>query len=105
MIHTAGNRGDKVRSDCFVSFSTRKGQGIDIELNSKVKALYGGSITDLCRTMLKFFGIHQGRLEIEDYGALPFTLAARIEAVIKKHVKTDKEFLIAHPAAKCLFHG
>ncbi len=33
-------------------------------------------------------------LEIEDRGALPFVLAARLEAVIRRQVKTDKEYLL-----------
>ncbi|MBN2273075.1 MAG: citrate lyase subunit beta [Bacteroidales bacterium] len=94
MIYTAGNRGDRVRSDCFMSLETGSGKGIHIDLKSKVKALYGESITDLCRKMLAFFGIEQASLEVEDYGALPFTLAARLEAVIKKHVQTEKEYLL-----------
>jgi len=94
MIYTAGNRGDKVRSDCFISLDILQEQGVAIELKSKVKALYGESITSLCREMLAYFGIKNARLEIEDYGALPFTLAARLEAVIKKHIETDQEYLL-----------
>jgi citrate lyase subunit beta/citryl-CoA lyase len=94
MIYTAGNRGDNVRSDCFISLSIGQDQGVAIELKSKVKALYGESIIDLCRKMLEFFGIKNARLEIEDFGALPFTLAARLEAVIHEHVKTEKEYLL-----------
>jgi citrate lyase subunit beta/citryl-CoA lyase len=94
MIYTAGNRGDHVRSDCFISLITGQDPGVAIELKSKVKALYGESIIDLCRKMLEFFGIKNARLEIEDFGALPFTLAARLEAVIHEHIKTDKEYLL-----------
>jgi len=54
--------------------------------------MYSQSILDLCRDMLKFFGIRHVRIEIEDSGALPFTLAARLEAAITQYVKTDKEY-------------
>lgn len=94
MTYTAGNQGDKIRSDCFISLTTNETKGISIELKSKVKTLYGESIEDLCRDMLKFYGISDACLEIEDYGALPFTLAARLEAAIKKHLKSEKEYLL-----------
>jgi citrate lyase subunit beta/citryl-CoA lyase len=93
MIYTAGNRGENVRSDCFISLEIGQHQGLDINLKSKVKALYGESITSLCLEMLSFFEIKDARLEIEDYGALPFTLAARIEAAVKQHQQTTKEYL------------
>jgi citrate lyase subunit beta/citryl-CoA lyase len=65
-----------------------------IIINSKVKPLYGESIGVLCRDMLGYFNISGARLEMDDSGALPFTLAARIEAVIKKQIKTDREYLL-----------
>lgn len=92
--YTAGNKGDNVRSDCFVSFTPTSDKGILINIDSSVKAMYGTSIETLCRDMLGFYGIKHARLEIDDRGALPFTLAARLEAVIKKHVDTDKEYLL-----------
>jgi citrate lyase subunit beta/citryl-CoA lyase len=94
MDFTAGNRGENVRSDCFVSLTILPDEGNSIELKSKVKALYDESINALCKDMLAFFGVEHARLEIEDSGALPFTLAARIEAVINKAGKSDKEYLL-----------
>jgi citrate lyase subunit beta/citryl-CoA lyase len=91
---TAGNRGEKVRSDCFVSLTSDSGEGNVVFVNSKVKSMYGDSIAELGRNMLTFFGIEHAKLEIDDRGALPFIIAARLEAVIKKHIKTDKEYLL-----------
>ncbi len=97
---TAGNNGDKDRSDCFVSLQVTTtglpaGQagGVQINLKSKVKALYGDSITALCNTVLHYFGIDNALLTIEDKGALPFVIMARLEAAIKQVIETDKEFL------------
>ncbi|HJX71887.1 MAG TPA: aldolase/citrate lyase family protein, partial [Bacteroidales bacterium] len=94
VTHTAGNRGESVRSDCFVSLTLTSGKGIIINVKSSVKAMYGKSIEKLCRDMLDFYGIKHAEIEIEDRGALPFTLAARLEAVIRKHISTDKEYLL-----------
>jgi citrate lyase subunit beta/citryl-CoA lyase len=90
----AGNKGDAVRSDCFVSLGKTKDKENLITINSKVKTLYGEDIMRLCREMLAFYGITHAHLEIEDRGALPFVLAARMEAVIRKCVKTDREYLL-----------
>jgi citrate lyase subunit beta/citryl-CoA lyase len=93
-IEIAGNRGDGVRSDCFVSLGRTKSKENVITLNSKVKTLYGEDIMRLCRDMLAFYGFTHALLEIEDRGALPFVLAARLEAVIRKQIKTDREYLL-----------
>lgn len=94
MIAKTGNRGDSVRSDCYVELDVKSSGGIEINLQSKVKALYGDSIISLARQILDFFEIKHAKLEIEDQGALEFTLAARIEAAVKVLLKTDKDFLL-----------
>ncbi len=92
-IASAGNKGEKDRSDCFVSLTLSDAGGIHLKLNSKVEVLYGDSILELCQSMLKFFRIEHATLEIDDKGALPFVIMARIEAAIKQLVKSDLEFL------------
>jgi len=91
---SAGNRGDNVRSDCFVSLGHTKSKENTIILNSKVKTLYGEDIMNLCREMLAFYGLTHALLEIEDRGALPLVLAARIEAVIRRRINSDREYLL-----------
>jgi citrate lyase subunit beta/citryl-CoA lyase len=92
-IATAGNNGEKDRSDCFVSLELTPSGGIQIDLSSKVKALYGKTILALCSDVLQFFGIENAILKVEDKGALPFVMTARIEAAVKQLIDTDKEFL------------
>ncbi|NQV19347.1 MAG: citrate lyase acyl carrier protein [Armatimonadetes bacterium] len=91
---TAGNKGKSIRSDCFVTLEITKSGGINIDLQSKVKTLFGDSIIDLCKKELEFFGIKNCKIKIEDSGALDYILAARIEAAIKMCIKIDKEFLL-----------
>jgi citrate lyase subunit beta/citryl-CoA lyase len=91
---TAGYHEEGTRSDCFVGLTLTEGSGITIGLNSKVKPLYGNSIHSLCRDMLAYYGIAHANLEIVDRGALPFILAARIEAVIRRQIGTDREYLL-----------
>jgi citrate lyase subunit beta / citryl-CoA lyase len=91
---TAGNAEEGGRSDCFVSLTLTQGPGITIGLNSKVNTMYGSSIHSLCRDMLGYYGIAHANLEIVDRGALPFILAARIEAVIRRLIGTEQEYLL-----------
>jgi len=91
---TAGNKGKTIRSDCFVTLELRESGGLEIELTSKVEALYGDSIIELCKDELKFFGIANANIQIEDRGALDFVLVARIEAAVKQCIRTNKEYLL-----------
>ncbi|MDQ1332469.1 MAG: citrate lyase subunit beta / citryl-CoA lyase [Bacteroidota bacterium] len=92
-IATTGNAGPKVRSDCEVTLELKTGGGLVIDLTSKVKVLYGESIKSLCLDVLKFFKIRNAAVRINDSGALPFVIAARVEAAIHKLVESDSEFL------------
>ncbi len=89
----AGNTGEGIRSDCRILLELRSNGGIEIELNSKVKSLYGKSIEKLCREGLNFFAIQHARLVVDDSGALPFVIMARLEAAVKQCINTDKEYL------------
>ncbi|MCH7939457.1 MAG: citrate lyase ACP, partial [Candidatus Marinimicrobia bacterium] len=57
---------------------------LKIQVASKVDVLFGRSIKELTEQTLTELGITHGLLEIDDDGALPFVLQARIEAAIKK---------------------
>ena len=92
-IATTGNKGKTIRSDCFVTLELKDGGGIDLQLESKVAVMYGESIKSLAVNILEFFGILNAGLKIEDSGALPLILSARIEAAIKKLISSDKEYL------------
>lgn len=88
-----GNKGKGIRSDCFVTLELTDSGGLNIEIISKVKALYGDSINTLVLKLLNHFGIVNAKVLIEDSGAIDSVIAARLEAVIKLLIKTDKSFL------------
>ncbi|HBZ20064.1 MAG TPA: citrate lyase ACP [Bacteroidales bacterium] len=90
---TSGNSGPKVRSDCEMTLELKDEGGIVIDLKSKVKVLYGESIHKLCLEIMNHFGISNAYLKIDDSGALPFVIAARLESVIRKITGTDLEYL------------
>jgi len=92
-IATAGNSGAKVRSDCSVTLELKDSGGIVVNQKSKVKVLYGDANEKLCKDVLAFFDIKNAELTLEDSGALPLVIAARIEAAVKELMDTDKEYL------------
>ncbi len=94
MAYTAGNQGENIRSDCWVEIEPTQTGGIEITLISKVKALYGKSIEELIVSICSFFEIAHARVVIDDKGALPFVIAARMEAAIKDFINSEKQFLL-----------
>ncbi len=91
-IAVAGNSGPKVRSDCEIVIEIRPEGGISIDLLSKVKVLYGESIKNLIVEVLVFFGVKHAVVKINDSGALPFVIAARMESAVKQLINTELEY-------------
>ena len=89
----AGNSGPKVRSDCEIILEIRSDGEIEIDLTSKVKVLYGESIKNLIVEVLECFAIRHAVVKINDSGALPFVIAARLESAVKQLINTDHEYL------------
>ncbi len=92
-VATSGNSGPKVRSDCEVVLEMKNDGGIEVSLKSKVSTLYGRSIVDLCTDILRFFGINNALLAVDDSGALPFVISARVESAVKQLIDTELNYL------------
>ena len=90
---TTGNAGPKVRSDIEVTLELTETGGIELNLRSKVETMYGKAIEEQCRSLLTYFGIENARLTVNDSGALPFVIAARIEAAVKALTGTSGSFI------------
>jgi citrate lyase subunit beta/citryl-CoA lyase len=75
----AGRPGDDVRSDLHVIVELTDGGGTEIEVVSKVASLYGASIEATTRATLAGLGVEHARVRIDDKGAVPFVIAARVE--------------------------
>jgi citrate lyase subunit beta/citryl-CoA lyase len=80
----AGRRGDTVRSDLWVSVELRAKGGIEIDLTARVEPYYGGAIRGQVDAILSAAGAEHARVEIEDKGALPFVIAARVETALRR---------------------
>lgn len=100
---TVGTLGEKKRVDCNIHLETKRSGGIDLELHSKVEVMYGDANRELIREGLSFFGIKNARVIIEDYGAYPFVLRARLETAVKRAVPDINDEFLPEFRDKCLY--
>ncbi len=80
----AGHWGKEIRSDVHVAFEARESGGIEVSLESRVAPYYGSAILEQTRGVVDDLGVKHARIAIHDEGALPFTIAARIEAAARR---------------------
>lgn len=69
-------------SDVQITLRPNPGQGIQIELQSDVKALFGQAIEETVRAVLAEFGIQDALVDVNDKGALDFVIRARMECAV-----------------------
>ena len=83
-VAEAGRRGSDGRADCWVRISLTASGGIDLQLKTKVESMYGEVTRKLVRDELGALGVKHATVEIEDAGALPFVITARVEAAVRR---------------------
>jgi citrate lyase subunit beta/citryl-CoA lyase len=83
-VASAGRRGTDVRSDCWVEIEPRESGGIELAVKSKVDFMYGEANRKLIADELNALGVAHARVSVEDSGALPFVLMARVEAAVRR---------------------
>ena len=88
-----GNKGDRIRSDCQVKLQLQEKGGINIKLQSKVERMFGEQIRQQALEVLQSLGITHATLDIEDTGALPFVIGARIEAAVRQLQSINKGWI------------
>jgi citrate lyase subunit beta / citryl-CoA lyase len=80
----AGHSGAEIRSDLQVRVEPRDRGGVDIAIESRVQAYYSTSIRRQAEEVLEALGVRHAQVQIHDEGALPFVIAARIEAAVRR---------------------
>jgi citrate lyase subunit beta/citryl-CoA lyase len=80
----AGHCGTEIRSDCHVQIDPCDRGGLAIELESRVQPYYGDAIRRQAEEVLEALGVRNAHICIHDEGALPFVIAARIEAAVRR---------------------
>ena len=79
----AGHWGPDIRSDVHARIEARERGGINVELESRVKPYYGDAIRQQAEEVLEALGVKHAEVSIHDEGALPFVIAARLEAAAR----------------------
>lgn len=82
-IGVAGRHDSAIKSDLFVHVERREEGGLSLTIESKVAAYYGKSLERLAKRVLRTFAVEHASVEIDDRGALPFVVQARLEAAIR----------------------
>jgi citrate lyase subunit beta/citryl-CoA lyase len=85
----SGRFGVKLQSDCRVTYSPY-GE-LNLNIKSSVMSFFGESLKELVRATMDQLGVQQGSLQLEDFGALPFVIQARIEDVIHRAFPDNRE--------------
>jgi len=83
-VGQAGHCGPEIRSDLQVTVETRESGGLEIAFQSRVQPYYGDSIRRQTEEVLEALGVRNARVQIQDEGALPFVIGARIEAAVRR---------------------
>ena len=83
-VGEAGQRGPKIRSDCWIRIELRDEGGLAVDLTSKVAGMYGDRIEAQIHEGCRALGVDHAEVTVEDQGALPFTLAARLECAVRR---------------------
>ncbi|HNY90555.1 MAG TPA: citrate lyase acyl carrier protein, partial [bacterium] len=83
MEYLTGRAGRDEKSDLVVEIEMRREGGLEIQVNSSVKALFGKAITATAAGTLQELGIGHARVTINDKGALDWVIRARIEAAAR----------------------
>ena len=83
-IGEAGRAGKDIRSDLRVRVEVRDSGGLLLELFSRVSLYYGEAIREQALALLRELEVEHACVRIEDSGALPFAIAARIETAARR---------------------
>jgi citrate lyase subunit beta/citryl-CoA lyase len=57
---------------------------VQVRLSSKVESFYGDSIREAANSVLAGLGVRHAIVRIDDQGAVPFVIAARVEAALRR---------------------
>ena len=79
----SGRRGDDVRGDVWLAYAPGN-QELAWEFSSKLEALFGATTRQLLAELAANHGLTSGTLQVEDKGAYPFVLRARMESLLQK---------------------
>jgi len=68
--------------DVQIILRPNPGAGIDIDLRSDVKAMFGEAIEATIHEVLAEFGVEDALVDVNDKGALDFAIRARMQCAV-----------------------
>jgi len=80
-------------SDIQISILPNPGKGLDIQLESVVKAQFGDAIVATMTEVLKEFGIQEAVVNAADRGALEWVIRARMQAACCRATGTKFDWM------------
>jgi len=80
----AGRCGDEVRSDAWFRVEMRDAGDLELDVRSRVEAYYGDNIRSQVRSLCEMLDVKHAHIEMDDRGALPFAIAARLECAVQR---------------------
>ncbi len=101
----AGKKGPKVRSDCWVGVELTGNDGLQIEMQSKVAGMFGPRIREQIAAGCAALGVANAKVEVIDRGALPFTLAARLECAVRRAGHEPAGEYLLPMSGHCNYHS
>lgn len=69
-------------SDVQITLRPNPGKGIEINLKSVVKVVFGDAIEATIREVLKEFDVKDALVDVNDKGALDFAIRARMQCAV-----------------------
>lgn len=79
-------------SDVQIAIAPNPGRGIDIDLESDVKAQFGDAIEETVRDVLAEFDITDASVRLLDKGALDCVIRARLHCAICRSAETPYDW-------------
>ena len=76
-------------SDCQIVIRPNPGNGIDLELESDVKMMFGDSILETAKHVLAEFGVADAAVDIRDRGALDCVIRSRMQCAVCRGAETS----------------
>ncbi len=79
----AGVRGEKVRGDVWMGFAPSE-TALKLDFSSKLDGMFGETTRRMLLELCAQIGLETGIISVEDKGAYPFVLRARLESLLRK---------------------
>lgn len=79
-------------SDCQIVIRPNPGNGVEIELESDVKMMFGDAILETVHAVLDEFGVTEAAVEVRDKGAIDCVIRSRMQCAVCRSAETHYDW-------------